>query len=525
MKNFPQVPSEFLIQLQKRVAEQEARKKAVAKKLKELKEQSLEIAITGMQQNGWVDVYTNQVPYELDILRTNMYSKTDLGFFIQTVLGVGVGNQLFCVGFPCAPIAPPGMSVTVGPGVIYYFDVLLPIAYSVIPPDSNPDHQIYKSYINFNTETFPTPAPVTPGTSIIYLIQAAHQTTTANIVSRPYFNDANPADPIFESQPDTLLDYTLLGVKSGVAASSPTPPTPDAGYIGLYYVTVGYGQTSIVSGDITVVPGAPFITESLTQKVSSGSISGDFVSKVQEQNSTNVFANDIGTVNTLIFNPSPAYLSYTGITFLRGLVANTNTGAATANISGLGDVPINILDSTGLIALTGGELVSGGIHEFCYNPTANVLQLMNPIEAGAGTDKTLAILGRSGGQTIGPSLTLISYNNTIYASPFVTISSNGFIPLIPGLWEITTFNEIDSTGSPVNELAVFLNGVNVAFIDSFRLVGGAQSQTLLTMKGTIQLSFNGTTDLVQIFASSSTGTGLVTGGNAKAQFSIKFISS
>jgi hypothetical protein len=53
-----------------------------------------------------------------------------------------------------------------------------------------------------------------------------------------------------------------VGVKAGTAATTgtQTTPTPDAGYIPLWVVTVPYGDTSVDAGQIVAAPGAPAIS-------------------------------------------------------------------------------------------------------------------------------------------------------------------------------------------------------------------------------------------------------------------------
>lgn len=406
MKRLPSNPNQYLNELQRIMSIEAAKKAAHRERLEKLKRKSLQDSIDTMANNGWVDVYTNQVPYELDVLRTNLYSKVDIGWFIRTVLGTGLNNPLFAAGLACTPVSPPGLSVDVGPGIIYYFSELLSSDYSVIPADSDPDHQIYKSYISFDSDNFSTPAPLVPGNSVIHLIQAAQESKDVNVVNRPYFNSADPESPIFENQPDTLQDLTTVGVKHGVEAVSPIAPTPDPGYTALYYVSVVYGQTSIISGDITVVPGAPFITESLTQKTSNQ----------QEQNSENVYAQDTGTAGALVANPTPAYGTPQNGTRILVRAANNNGGITTLNVSGEGAVEVKQVEAGGLVSLSGGEIQVPGIYEFIRNGT--VWQIMNPSQSDNGLPVGTVLA--SGGDTV----------------------DEGFLPWIGNLYNRATYSAL-----------------------------------------------------------------------------------
>lgn len=218
--------------------------------------------------NGRRTVYTNQVPYESDILTTGQYKMVDISWLAQVVLETGLVNPKFVAALPCAPITPPGMQVTVGSGAMYQFEPLEPTAWSVLPQDLAPEHDLFKQALNMAIQTFNTPAPVTPGDSVYYLIECQFQTVDENPVNRPYFNSADPTMPIFTVQSDTRQDLIVFQIITGAPGVAPVPPSASVGYTPLYNILVANGQTSIISGNITVAAGAPFITESLTQKIS-----------------------------------------------------------------------------------------------------------------------------------------------------------------------------------------------------------------------------------------------------------------
>lgn len=375
-----------------------------------------------LELNGRVIVYTNQVPYEADVLRSNLYQMTAVSRLSQTILGTGISNSTLAADLPCTPISPPGLQVVIGAGSLYSFVNLDNTAYGVLPVDTDPNHKLLKQAINFDPTTLNTPAPTLSGNSIIYLIQAILQTVDINDVSRPYFNSADPSMPIFENNYDTRQDIVSLVVKASAQAPSPTPPVPDAGYVPLYYVTVANGQTSIISGNITLAANAPFITESLTQKVSSATVSGDFVSKTQEQNSSNVYANDIGTINALVANPSPAYGPYQDGMHVLIKAANSNTGPATLNVSGRGADNIQQIEAGSLVNLEGGEIQGGGIYDLIRN--SGIWQLMNPTQSDGGVPVG-TILDSAGG-TVDPGfLPWIGnlYNRADYAALFNKIGT------------------------------------------------------------------------------------------------------
>lgn len=319
--------------------------------------------------NGRVTVYTNQVPYEADVLRSNSYKMADVSKLAETILGTGIGNSKLVSGLPCLPIAPPGMQVTVGAGCMYSFENYDNTAYSVLPADTDPNHKLYKQALNFDLVVLDTPAPLVVGNSIIYLVQGAFETLDVNIISRPYFNSADPTSPIFNNLSDTRVDKILINVISGVEGPSPTPPTPTPGFVPLYYVTVAFGQTSIVTNNITLATGAPFVTESLTQKVS--------YSDIRSEKYT--YFLDTGTTNAIVVTPSPAYANFDSGTTISVRVANTITGACTLSINGITSIPIKTINPAGISDPIAGQIISGGIYTFISD--GSVAQLSNPSQS------------------------------------------------------------------------------------------------------------------------------------------------
>lgn len=319
--------------------------------------------------NGRVTVYTNQVPFEADILRSNSYKMADVSKLAETILGSGINNATTVSGLPCLPAVVPSLQVTVGSGALYSYEFYDSTDYGVLPADTDPNHRLYKQSLNFDLVELNTPAPTVIGNTVIHLVQAAHQTVDSNIISRPYFNSADPTSPIFNSLSDTRTDEVFINIKTGVESPSPSAPAPDAGFVALYYVTVAYGQTVISGGDITVAANAPFITETLTQKVGYQSIrSGEY----------DVYVGS-GSANSIVVTPSPSYPIPALGTQIKVLVAATNTGASVININGYGAVAIQKGDSTGLVALSGGEMPAGSVAYFVYN--GSVAILLNPAVA------------------------------------------------------------------------------------------------------------------------------------------------
>jgi hypothetical protein len=197
-------------------------------------------------------------PLDTDILGTNRNAMVGLGVALQAILGGGP----YVSGLPCIPGA--GLTVSIGPGSIYTTASIDATQYGSMAADTV--DQIIQQGILFGQNPLSTPAPATAGQSINYLIEAQFQQVDENLVALKYYSSSNPLQPFTGSATNTTrAAVCALQVKAGAAATTSTQTTPaaDAGWSGIYVVTVAHGETSIVNGNIALAPGAPFIAAGL----------------------------------------------------------------------------------------------------------------------------------------------------------------------------------------------------------------------------------------------------------------------
>ncbi len=210
-------------------------------------------------------VYPGSIPLDTDLLSTNLNAMVALGFLVQAALGAGPVVD----GLGCSPTQPASMVVTIGPGSIAAMEVVDPLAYGSLPAD--PTDPLMKMGINLTPTSFTLTAPTTSGQSVNYLIQAALQESDVNPVVLPYYNASNPAQPYSgpnnsgTAQNTQRIQRVQLELKSGTPANTGAQTTPpvDNGWVGLYVITVGYGQTQVTSSSIATLPGAPFLAYKL----------------------------------------------------------------------------------------------------------------------------------------------------------------------------------------------------------------------------------------------------------------------
>ncbi len=199
-------------------------------------------------------VYTNEVPFETDVLNTNKNAYVGLGRFTDAVLG----STTQANGFNTVPLAVPDLKVDVEQGEIYEQQAVDSIPYGEVPADPS---LIQKQGILTETVTLDTAAPVGVGNSVDYLIQVSFLQIDTNITNRPYFNSTDPSSPIFIAQVELRENNAIVTAKQGIEATTGTqvPPAPDPGNVGLYIVTVDFGQTEVLAPDIVIDPNSPLI--------------------------------------------------------------------------------------------------------------------------------------------------------------------------------------------------------------------------------------------------------------------------
>jgi hypothetical protein len=207
-------------------------------------------------------VYPGAIPLDTDLLSINRNTMIALGFLMRATLGTGTVVD----GLACTPTLPASMSVQIMPGSLMQLSVVDAAPYGSLAADLT--DPLIKMGINLAPQYFELQSPVNSGYSVNYLIEACLQESDQDLIVLPYYNAANPSQPYSGPTNSGLPQATLrsqsvqLQLKSGVPSSAGTQLTPaaDNGWVGLYMIIVSYGQTTIVSGNITTLPAAPFIT-------------------------------------------------------------------------------------------------------------------------------------------------------------------------------------------------------------------------------------------------------------------------
>ena len=120
-----------------------------------------------------------------------------------------------------------------------------------------------------------------------------------------------------------------------------------------------------VNGESVVTADIPFGNNKLTG-VKDGTLAKDAANVSQIQNSNAILLATVAGTDTITASLSPALTAYANGQIFTLIPANTNTGAVTININGLGAKSITKNGSTALVA---GDLVAGVTYSLQYDGT------------------------------------------------------------------------------------------------------------------------------------------------------------
>jgi len=292
--------------------------------------------------------------YEWMFTKPDQNKMTALGKLAAALFGTAT----LVNGLSCVPTGPASMQVVINPGEIYSQANLEASQCGTLPADST--HQILKQGIlldAFTTAAGALPAPGTAGQSVNYLIEAQYAdsdvsidpTTGTTPVVLQFFNASNSTQPWSgpggNGQTSTTFrkGVVSLQIKPGTAATtgSQTTPAPDAGWTGLWVVTVANGQSTITASNITQYAGAPILPSSLLTSIQTGNLS---------------YAVATGTANAHVVALTPKLTQRVDGMVIRYKAPAANTGALTLD-DGLG--PVSVVGGAHA-ALQGGETVQNG---------------------------------------------------------------------------------------------------------------------------------------------------------------------
>ena len=207
-------------------------------------------------------VFPGSIPLDTDILSIQRNAMVALGYLAQATLGAAT----LVDGLVCAPTAPASLTVSVGPGSIVAQSVIDSAPFGSLPAVNT------APLVKMGIVTGPTAFTLTRARQL----RPVHQLPATGQPCRDG-RHACRAALLQRRQPGPAIQRRAeqrRGAGHAAAAtasnssSSPrrrrTParrltPVVDTGWVGLYVITVNYGQTQITAANIAIYPGAPFI--------------------------------------------------------------------------------------------------------------------------------------------------------------------------------------------------------------------------------------------------------------------------
>ena len=407
-------------------------------------------------------VYFDQTPLETDVLRTNQYAMVGLAKLSEAVLGTGVAVS----GFPIAPTAPASLSVTLGAGQVYQQENLEASSWSSLPADT---HTIVKQGILLDAAGLTFTAPTTPGYSQCFLIEVQYQDVDTLPVVLPYYNAANPDVTLNGPAGNNAAQNTArkgavaYQIKAGISATSGTQvaPAPDAGWAGLYVVTLAYGATTVTAGNIALYSGAPFLPVTLPG-VPLGVQSGQWR-----------FGTDSGTASSLVIalNPTPAALTIGMEVIVR--VAAAPTGTTVANVASLGNLPVvrrgNAAIASGdwaandflVLRYTGSSWKVAGLLPSDILAITKILFASQTyfVNASTGNDANTGLTATTAFATIQAAVNKIAGFNLNGFSVAINVADGTYAPVsLPATSGSGSVNLVGNTASPANVSVVAPSG-------------------------------------------------------------------
>lgn len=400
-------------------------------------------------------VYTQEQGRSVDFLFAQRATMIAIGKLAQAA----VGSNTAVRGLAVTPNSPAALNVLVGIGEIYSTQQIEATPWGSLPADTT--DFVTKQGMNMAVQTISTPAPVTGGFSINYLIEAQYQDADTNPAVLPFYNSANPSIPLNgqggsgAAQATERQGVCVVQAKVGIAAATGTQVTPtvDSGWTALAVVTVANGATTVVAGNIAVAAGVPQVSSLL---------------QMLQNESTNYALDTSTTANQIVIALTPPIIAYTDGMPLNFRAANNSSGVVTINA---GPGSISLSGAAG--ALQSGEIVAGGYYGAVYQVSTGTAVL---VAQGAGAEQvnpaTQSKHAMQLGQATGRRLRTSVYMN-VGGVQMVSVNGGAFTAT-----GATTFTQLAATNAThviVQAAGAGSGGTSAAGASTWSYTGGASS--------------------------------------------------
>jgi hypothetical protein len=224
-------------------------------------------------------IYTGQLPLSGQGLKGSKSIMKAIGQLVNDAL-LSTASPALLSGLSLVPTGPASMSLTLNPGTVYQSGQIDYVttagvgaltAYGSLAADATAIILQGIAATSQNITGFT--APGTTGQSTNFLIEFQVQTQDGTTQTLNYYNSANPLVPLIgpagagtqqATERSTVMAVQVLAGSTATTGSQVTP-TITAGWLPGYVVTVAFGQTTILAGNIAVATGAPFLASLTSQ--------------------------------------------------------------------------------------------------------------------------------------------------------------------------------------------------------------------------------------------------------------------
>ncbi len=260
-------------------------------------------------------------------------------------LGLAIGDILgqappIVAGFSASASSPPNMSVTIGPGRIYFYAPLDATPYGDLPADSRNSYQ--QGVAIANTVLNITTGGLGSGQEQQVLIEATYQQVD-NIRAGdpdggipPFFNPGDLLTPLQgengdeETLPTCRQNLAIVQPVYGIPAAigSSTTPAPSLNSVPLFVITINNTTATIPQGSIVAASGVPILAGLLNAHHGGGTGQAPPIDLTRE------VQNILGLAHLPVSNASPPAAG--GSITMGGIISVTYGGTVvpTGNVAG-----------------------------------------------------------------------------------------------------------------------------------------------------------------------------------------------
>lgn len=184
----------------------------------------------------------------------------------------------------------------------------------------------------------------------------------------------------------------------------------------------GLSTCLLKDGTQTVTANIPFAAFRLLN-IGNSVLRSDAIPAGQVQDGATMFASSVTGTNIITFNTTPTFTAYAAGQVFRLIAAASNTGAVTVNGNSVGAIALKKRDPSGLIALSGNEIIIGIEFDIFYDGTQ--FELLNPVFASSAYLPSSTFLQTANSLSELTGLASTARTNIGAASSAITVTGAG----------------------------------------------------------------------------------------------------